>query len=325
MIPKCPAQVSVVIPTYNRAYILREALESVLAQTYRDFEIVVVDDGSCDNTREIVESFSCDKIRYIRHERNHGCSAAYNTGITDSQGSLVAFCDSDDMWKPDYLQRQVGFLCRHSEVDVVFCDTEVRALPGGAIIMPSLMSHMPAFRELIGGNAEAVEHVVLARQMYLCLLEEIPIKPTAAMARRAIFDRVGLFDEAWPSGTDWDLFLRLSRVASFGYIDEVLAIQRRTSDATHQLFREKDKLFLLSLFLKEKAALASDRDALRGVNRGICGIYNSLAWTYLESGKKQAALSTYCQGFKETLKPLLLKKLASAVLRVALGSVSRSS
>ncbi len=323
MISKCPMQVSVIIPTYNRAYVLREALESVLAQTYRDFEIVVVDDGSRDNTREIVESFGCDKVRYIRHERNRGCSAAYNTGITDSQGSLVAFCDSDDLWKRDYLQRQVGFLCRHPEVDVVFCDTEVRASPGGATIMPSLMAHMPAFRELIRGNAEAVEHVVLARQMYLCLLEEIPIKPTAAVARRVAFDRVGLFDEDWPSGTDWDLFLRLSRVASFGYIDEVLAIQRRTSDATHQLFREKDKLFLLSLFLKEKAALAGDRDALLGVNRGICGIYNSLAWTYLESGKKKAALSTYYRGFKETLKPLLLKKLASAVLRVALRSVSR--
>ena len=133
------------------------------------------------------------------------------------------------------------------------------------------------------------------------------------------FDRVGLFDEDWPSGTDWDLFLRLSRVASFGYIDEVLAIQRRTSDATHQLFREKDKLFLLSLFLKEKAALAGDHNAIRSVNRGICGIYNSLAWTYLESGRKQAALSTYYRGFRETLKPMLLKKLASAVLRVARG------
>lgn len=304
---------------------MREALESVLAQTYRDFEILVVDDGSRDNTREIVESFSCDKIRYIRHERNRGCGAAYNTGITESRGALVAFCDSDDLWKPVYLERQVGFLCRHSEVDVVFCDTEVRASPGGAIIMPSLMSHMPAFRGLIRSKMETVEYVVLARQMYLCLLEEIPIKPTAAVARRAAFDRVGMFDEDWPSGTDWELFLRLSRVASFGYIDEVLAIQRRTSDATHQLFREKDKLFLLGLFLKEKAALTGDRDAVRGVNRGICGIYNSLAWTYLESGQRQAALSTYFQGFKETLKPLLLKKLVSAVLRVALGSVSRPS
>jgi glycosyltransferase involved in cell wall biosynthesis len=318
-------QVSVVIPTYNRSYILREALESVLAQSYRDFEILVVDDGSRDNTREVVESFQCDKIRYLGNKSNRGCSAAYNVGITESKGALIAFCDSDDLWKPDYLQREVDFLCRHPEVDVVFCDTEVRVSPGGAVIMPSLMQQMPAFRELIGSKADTVEHVLQARQMYLCLLEEIPIKPTAAMARRAVFDRVGMFDEAWPSGTDWDLFLRFSRVASFGYIDEVLAIQRRTSDATHQVFREKDKLFLLSLFLKEKAALAGDHNAIRSVNRGISGLYNSLAWTYLEAGRKQAALSTYYRGFRETLRPMLLKKLASAVLRVARDGVSRPS
>ena len=98
-------KVSVLIPTYNRAYIISDALDSVLKQTYRDFEIIIVDDGSSDGTRDVVEGFRSEKIRYLRHALNRGCSAAYNTGISAAEGELVAFLDSDDIWKGDYLER----------------------------------------------------------------------------------------------------------------------------------------------------------------------------------------------------------------------------
>src|SRR5277367_126280 len=111
-------KVSVLIPTYNRDYIIRDALESVLSQTYRDFEILVIDDGSADKTQEIVENFREEKIHYLRHDRNRGCSAAYNTGISAARHELVAFLDSDDTWTANYLERQVSFFSRHSEVDV---------------------------------------------------------------------------------------------------------------------------------------------------------------------------------------------------------------
>jgi glycosyltransferase involved in cell wall biosynthesis len=312
--------VSVVIPTYNRAYVLRDALESALAQTYRACEIIVVDDGSCDNTREIIKNVNNETIRYIRHDHNRGCSAAYNTGIMQAKGSFIAFLDSDDVWKENYLERQVDFLCRHPEVDVVFCNTEIME-PSKTIT--SLMSQLRAFPEWVRSQPEAVEYVISSRQMYLCLLEELPIKPTAVLVRRTMFDSVGLFDESFPSGTDWELLLRLSRLASFGYIDQVLATQRRTLDATHQMFREKDKLFLLKIFLKEKTSLIDDREALRGINSGICSHYNSLAWTYLNSGREKEALSVYFIGFKETLQPRLLRKFASAVLRIALQGICR--
>jgi glycosyltransferase involved in cell wall biosynthesis len=313
--------VSVVIATYNRAYILRDAIESVLAQTYQDFELLIVDDCSSDGTDQLVQSFRSAKIRYIHHDRNRGVSAAWNTAIETAKGSLIAFLDSDDVWKPNYLERQVNFLSAHSEAAVVFCDTEIR---GSSPAIPSLIAVMGVFRELVQANPRVVEHVFSARQMFLGLLEEVPIKPTATVVRRDMFDQVGLFDEAWPSGTDWEMFFRMSRVASFGYINQVLAIQSRTPDATHRKFREQDKLFLLSIFLKEKAALAHDPEALRGVNRGIGGFYNSLAWTYLESGRGRKALSTYFQGFKETRQPRLLRKFATAVVRIALGAVRRT-
>jgi glycosyltransferase involved in cell wall biosynthesis len=312
-------KVSVVIPTYNRIYILREALESALAQTYCDFEILVVDDGSSDNTREIVESIKNDKIRYIRHDHNRGCSAAYNTGIKEATGHLIAFLDSDDVWKPEYLEHQVNFLTGHPEVGLVFCNVEVQGLETP---VPSLISLMRAFPELLRTRSEAGEVVISARQMYVCLLQEVPIKPPAVVIRRELFDRVGLFDEAWPSGTDWDLFLRMSRVACFGYLDRVLVLMRRTPDSTSFVFRERDKVFLLDVFLKEKATLANDPDAIRSINRGMSFLYNSLGWSYLELGRNKQALATYFRGFKETLRPMLLTKLASCVFRVARESVT---
>jgi glycosyltransferase involved in cell wall biosynthesis len=312
--------VSVVIPTYNRAYIIREAVQSALAQTHANFEILVVDDGSSDNTQEIVESFHSEKIRYIRHDRNLGCSAAYNTGIKNAREELVAFLDSDDAWKPDFLESLLDLMSRHAEVDVVFSDTEIEDPTGSTY---TLMSLMRAFPELVKKNSSKGDHIVSSREMYLCLLEEVPIKPTAAIVKRKMFDRAGMFDEAWPSGTDWDLFLRISRVATFGYVDRPLVFQTRTADATHQKFLVKDKLFLIGLFLREKAALANDRDALARINRGIGGFYNSLAWNYLGNGLHRQALATYWQGFKETLQPRLLRKLGTAIMLTILASTKR--
>jgi len=315
-----PPGVSVVIATYNRAYIISEALKSALAQTYRDFEILVVDDGSSDNTREIVESFCDRRIRYIRCDRNRGCSAACNTGIKQARGSFVAFLDSDDEWKSDYLESQVSFLSRHPEVGVVFCNTLVEDPSGPSF---PLMSVMHVFPKLIEKKTQVPEYIIQARQMYLCLLQEVPVKPTAVIVRRELLDRMDLFDEAWPSGTDWDLFLRLSRTSDFGYIDRILAIQKRTPDATHQKFREKDKLFLIRVFLKEKNTLASDHDALLCVNQGLSSCYNGLGWHYLQCRRHKESLATYYRGFKETGEPLLLKKFASAVLRIALTGVPK--
>lgn len=315
-------QVSIVIPTYNRADIIREALESVLAQRYQDFEIVVVDDGSSDNTSDVVASIGSNKIRFIRSERNYGCSAAYNRGIKEAAGNLIAFLDSDDIWEPEYLGREVDFLNRHPEVGVVFCDTEIR---GPQMHVSSIVSLMDAFPKYLKSNPKASEYVIDARQMYLCLLQEVPIKPSATVARREVFSEAGVFDELWPSGTDWDLFLRMSRLTNFGYIDQALVTQRHRSDATHRRYYEKDKTFLLGQFSKEKATLSGDREALRGVNRGMGALYNSLGWYYLEGGQNKKALSTYLTGYRETLYPKLLKKLASGLIRATFHSAPRTA
>lgn len=304
-------KVSVVIPTYNRAYIIRDALECALAQTYGDFEIVVADDGSTDNTAEVMKGFEGEKVRYIRHQSNRGCSAAYNTAIAATAGDVIAFLDSDDLWKPQYLERLARFLDKYPKVDVVFCDVELQEKTE---IFPSMMALMQNFPRMLQAKPRQEEYVFTGREMYLCLLEEVPIKPTAALVRRELFQKAGGFNEAWPSGTDWDLFLRFAKIADFGYIDVPLAIQRRTADATHQKFREQDKLFLLSTFLKEKSRLRKDREALQAVNRGISSHCTILAGLYLENGQRRKSFSTYVQAFLETREPIMLLRAASTSL-----------
>lgn len=307
-------KISVIIPTYNRGYIIGEAIASVLSQSYADFEVLVVDDGSTDETQEVVQTLTEGRVRYLRCERNDGCSAAYNVGISAATGQLIAFLDSDDIWKTDYLDRQVSFLTRHTEVDVVFSDTEIRE---ERTTIPSLIGLMTAFSSLLDAHPQAEEFVFTARQMYVCLLEEVPIKPSACVIRRKVLEKAGGFDTAWPSGTDWDLFLRLSRFASFGYINQQLVVQRRTGDATHQKFLTQDKRFLLQVFAKEKDGLRNDKEALAAVNRGMARHFNSLGWAYLEREEGKKALRVYFEGLVETFDPMLLKKIMSGLIRIA--------
>jgi glycosyltransferase involved in cell wall biosynthesis len=302
---------SVLIPTFNRAYIIGDAVRSALAQTFTDFEIVVVDDGSNDNTQEIVEQFQDDRIRYLRHEFNKGCSAACNTAVESARGEIVAFLDSDDLWRPEYLERQVNFLSSHPGVDIVFTDMELQEHDK---TFPSLMELMSSFPKLLRTKSAAVEYVISRREMYLCLLEEVPVKPTATAMKRTLFGKTSGFNESWPSGTDWDLFLRMSQLTDFGYIDEPLVLQRRTSDATHQKFREKDKIFLLQTFLREKTKLRNDPQAIQAVNRGISSHCLILAGLYFAAGERRKSISVYLQAFRETHEPMMIFRALSSTL-----------
>ena len=111
--------VSIIIPTYNREKTILRAINSVLEQTYNDIEVIIVDDGSKDNTREIIESLNCSKIRYI-YQENGGASKARNTGIRAAEGEYISFQDSDDYWYPDKLEKQLAKL-KEQKADVVFC------------------------------------------------------------------------------------------------------------------------------------------------------------------------------------------------------------
>lgn len=122
--------ISIVLPSYNRAHILPKAVESILRQTYKDFELIIVDDGSSDNTCEVVKSFDDNRIVYV-HQENAGACVARNNGIDHARGEYIAFQDSDDIWHQDKLEKQLKIL-QEKNADIVFC--RMNRMSGGKIV-----------------------------------------------------------------------------------------------------------------------------------------------------------------------------------------------
>lgn len=206
-------KVSVVIPTYNRGHLVSRAIRSVLDQTYQNFEVIVVDDASTDNTEKVVKKFNDKRIKYIRHERNRGGSAARNTGIKTAQGEYIAFQDSDDEWLPEKLEKQVRVLENApSEVGVVYTGIW-RMKDGKKTYIPSSKINQKE------GNI----HDELLRGSF--------VTTQAAIVKNETFRNVGLFDERLPRLQDWELFIRISNFYEFKYIDEPLVISYFTPNS----------------------------------------------------------------------------------------------
>ena len=183
------ANVSVIIPTFNRAEKVARAISSVIAQTFADFEIIVVDDGSEDNTEQTVAQFD-ERLVYIAHHSNLGVSAARNTGIKKSCAPLIAFLDSDDHWLPEKLAVQVKFFNNHPQA--VACQTEETWIRKGKRVNPKKKHLKPS------GD-------IFEPSLKLCL-----VSPSAVMLKRSLLEEVGLFDEDLPACEDYDLWLRIA-------------------------------------------------------------------------------------------------------------------
>jgi glycosyltransferase involved in cell wall biosynthesis len=180
--------VSVVIPTYNRGWIIREAIDSVLNQDLKAFELIVVDDGSTDNTQKILSSYR-DKIKVIRQE-NKGVSAARNKGIVSSSGTDIAFLDSDDLWLPGKLETQLEFF--RNNPDALICQTEEIWVRNGRRVNP-------------GKRHKKVSGFFFEKSLELCM-----VSPSAVMMKSDLFDKSGLFDETLPACEDYDMWLRIN-------------------------------------------------------------------------------------------------------------------
>lgn len=196
--------VSVIIPTYNRGWVLREAIDSVLAQDFKDFELIVVDDGSTDNTGEIIDSYDQDLI--VLRQSNKGVSAARNRGIAAAAGRLVAFLDSDDLWLPRKLSSQVDFF--NSNPAALINQTEEIWIRNGVRVNPKIRHHK-------------FSGMIFEQSLGLCL-----VSPSAVMIKRSLFDEVGLFDEDLPACEDYDLWLRISWRYPVHLIETPLIIKR---------------------------------------------------------------------------------------------------
>ena len=195
--------ISVIIPTYNRAYSLKRAIDSVLAQTYRDFELLVVDDGSTDDSAELLAKINPQiPFKVLTHQKNQGVSAARNYGIENSLAPWIAFLDSDDEWLPEKLQKQMQFAEQYPELRLVHAD-EIWIRNGVRV------NQMNKHKKL-GGR-------IFKRCVDLCC-----ISPSAVLLRRDLFSDVGLFNEEFPVCEDYELWLRVCAGEDVGFIDTPL-------------------------------------------------------------------------------------------------------
>ena len=199
--------VSVVIPTFNREQTISYCLNSVLAQTYENIEVIVVDDCSTDTTVDVVKSFTDLRVRHIALEKNSGAQAARNRGIKESTGDWIAFQDSDDEWMPEKLEKQVEALSE-------------------ANFDPLTLVHCAAIRCEVNKRKEEIlnRSVLEGSDLYSILLSSSPpLYPTMLVSKLAL-DRIGYLDESVPSHQEWETAIRLSKVCRFIYIKKPLMI-----------------------------------------------------------------------------------------------------
>ncbi|MGE5500997.1 MAG: glycosyltransferase family 2 protein [Ignavibacteriales bacterium] len=213
--PRKGPAVSVIIPTFNRAGILPRAVSSVLAQTVRDFELIVVDDGSTDGTELVVRRFADPRVRYLS-QKNQGVAAARNRGLAEARGDFIAFLDSDDEWLPQKLERQLDVFTRGpSRLGLVYTGVETISSAGRSVQKPTgrgLIFPRMLHRNLIHGGGSNV------------------------LLRRVVLPFVGGFDSSLPAAEDYDLWLRISRFFEVDYAPAPL-VRYYDEDAGSRLSR----------------------------------------------------------------------------------------
>ena len=198
-------KVSVIIPTYNRFPLVKDAVDSVLAQDFEDFELIVVDDGSTDGTADQIKKYGT-RVKLLQHAENRGVSAARNSGLLHSRGKYIAFLDSDDLWMKGKLNTQVAFLDDNPQYPL--CYTDEIWIRKGKRVNP-----MRRHAKYSGW--------IFEKCLPLCI-----ISPSSAMMRRTLFSKVGLFDEVLPVCEDYDFWLRVSARFPVFFINKKLITKR---------------------------------------------------------------------------------------------------
>ncbi|MFC6733586.1 glycosyltransferase [Haladaptatus sp. DYSN1] len=264
--------VSVVIPTYNRSEEVTHAIDSVLAQTYDDFELLVVDDGSTDDTEEVVTSYDDDRVKFIEHEENQGAPAARNTGIEHAEGEYVAFLDSDDEWLPLKLERQVDYLrSKGDDWVAVYCDVDMKTKGKSGpfrSIAASILSKSDPDTPSEGGD-ELVEEV-LADRLHTSA-------GSTLMVRTDVASEIEGFDTTFRRFQDPEFLMRVLRQGKLAHVAEPLVVRHESGDPPADVVREADEKYL------EK--FSDVVDDLESKGHDVRGSHNLvLAKLYLDEG-----------------------------------------
>lgn len=250
MVNKKTPKVSVIIPTYNRANLISKSIESVLNQTYTDFELIVIDDGSTDNTWDVVKSFDDERVKYVRHEKNKGLAASRNTGIKHSNGVFISFQDDDDKWLPEKLEKEIKLL-KSSEQNVGIVYSGLCRIDGDK------KTYWPESRH-IKKEGNLTNELIASNFVH-----------SLVSIRKSCFEKVGLYDENLRAAEDWDLNLRLSKYYEFKFINEALIVSDRRDDCL-------SRNLLLMLDCTEKI-FEKHSDIFTKQKKSVAEIYGYLA------------------------------------------------
>ncbi|MDQ4121022.1 MAG: glycosyltransferase [Acidobacteriota bacterium] len=272
--------VSVIIPNYNYGRFLPEAIESVLAQTYRNIEIIVVDDGSTDNSIEVLADYEKKGIKFIL-QKNRGVGAARNAGANKSSGDLVAFLDADDIWLPQKLEKQIERLLSDNEFGLITC---------GVKEFDALGKTIAVYAE--GKEGWCAEDILLFRQA-------VTSGPgSSSLLWRRVFEKAGGFDERkemHPS-EDWEFCYRVAQIAKIAFLPEILVAYRNHGNNGHLNIPRSEYSMMLAY---EKIFQNADKQTLKLRRRCYGNLYRILAGSYLQAGQ-------YGSFFKNTAKSLIL-------------------
>ena len=289
-------KISVIIPSYNRDHLILKAVESVSSQTYSNLEIIVVDDGSTDNTSDVISEIDDPRLIYIKHNQNRGLSAARNTGILAASGDIFAFLDTDDLWIRHKLNEHVRIFNSSSNISVVYSGSYRYKNNEKIYIPPKCVpsKHGKIFNQLLFGNF---------------------IPAISVTAKRECFDKVGLFDPALISFEDWDMWIRLAKNYLFYYIPSPLNIIYFTHDsltANQNNFLVAEKIILkkhYDSFSKQKKALAK-RYAKIAILYAYRNNFNKASVYFYKAGrlsKFYAILAIFIKLFRKHFVSILLK------------------
>ena len=246
------ATVSVITPTYNRARFLPAAVASVLSQTFGDFELIIVDDGSEDNTPDVLKPFFADRrVRYV-YQENQGQSHARNLALKQATGDFIAFLDSDDVWARDKLEKQLAVFRANSEVDIVHGDEATINEQGSVVSLQNMRRYSGRItRYLLADNSVSI---------------------TTALVRRRCFDEMGGFDTSVGVADDYELWLRFSARYCYQYEPGIVASYRVMAD---QISSDKRRRYaanerIIQQFLARYGEVLSPGERRWGLARFYC-------------------------------------------------------
>lgn len=246
------SKISVILPTYNYGKYLSTSLDSILNQTHQDIELIIVDDGSTDDTQQVASNYQDrfpNKVYYF-YQTNQGPAAARNYGINQASGKFIAFLDSDDVWVSNKLEKQLALFKQNPDMGIVFCDLTKKYKE--KISKEKCFLKEKGYYPYIYGN-----------DIFTNLISHMFIFTSTVMIKKEVIQTIGMFNEQYHVGEDWDLWLRILNKYNAGFVPEALVLRQVHGDnISGNMFKYCENLIRLKLSYLESTLFDKQQKVL---------------------------------------------------------------